>query len=126
MSQPERGGPPQPHPQGVPMVNPSPLDHLTTVTGAQFPVVEEAPDGNGERRLVLKEHVVVFHSTPAGTAVLVLQLDKAEKIAMDIYGAVRRMRSNIVLPEGTTSIQEIVREAMEKHLKEQEQEENDA
>jgi hypothetical protein len=101
------------------MVNPAPLNHLTTVTGAQFPVIQEAPEGDGERRLVLEEHVVVFHSTPAGTAVLVLTLDKAEKIALDIYGAARKMRSNIVLPEGTgQSLREMTREMMEKHLRE--------
>jgi hypothetical protein len=98
------------------------MSHKTTVTGAQFSVIEEGEDG--ESRQVLKEHVVIFHSTAAGTAVAVWALDTAEKIALDIYAAVRKMRSNIVIPGDGSNLREIVREAMEKHLKEQE--ENDA
>jgi len=95
MSQPERGGMPTPHPQGVPMVNPQPLQFQTTITGAQFPVVEK---GDDENKLVLKEHVVLFHSTPAGTAIMVWDIPAAEKIAKDVYAACHRMKSNIILP----------------------------
>ena len=110
---------PTPHPQGVPLVNPAPLDHKTTVTGAQFPVMDPG-DGSGEPKLVLKEHVVVFHSTPAGTATMVWELDVAEKIALDVYGAVRRMRSNIVLPGDGSNLREISRDMMNKALDEKE------
>ena len=120
--QPERGGMPTPHPQGVPLVNPAPLDHKTTVTGAQFPVVEEV---NGEQKTVLKEHVVVFNSTPGGTAYMVWAIDVAEKIALDIYGAVRSMRSNIVLPGDGSNLRQISRDMMNKALDEKEKDATD-
>ena len=118
MSQPERGGMPTPHPQGVPLMNPTPLDHKTTVTGAQFPVVEEGEDK--KNRLVLKEHVVIFHSTPGGTNYLVLELAVAEKIALDIYSAVKRMRTNIIVPGDGSHLRDVARDEMEKKLGEEE------
>lgn len=121
--QPERGGMPTPHPQGVPMVNPQPLPFQTTVTGAQAPIVEQGEDG--EDKTVLKEFVVLFHSTPAGTMIAMWDLDAAEKIALDLYGAVKKLRSNIVLPDGSQSLQQIVREAMEKELRTKETEDDD-
>ena len=113
--QPE-GGMSQQQPQGIPMVQPMPVEHKTTVTGAQFPVVEEGEDGTP--RTVMKSFVLVFHSTPSGTAVMVWDLDAAEKIALDIYGGARTMRSNIVLPSNGSSLQDIARAAMEKALRE--------
>lgn len=118
MSQPERGGMPTPHPQGIPMVNPSPLNFQTTVTGGQFPVVEQGEDG--QPRTVLKEHIIIFHSTPAGTMVAIWDLAAAEKIALDIYNGVRKMRANIVIPGDGSNLREIARDAMDKALEERE------
>lgn len=121
MSQPERGGMPTPHPQGVPMVNPQPLDHMTTVTGAQFPVLVR---GENENKMVLKEHVVIFHSTPAGTAILVWDLDKAEKIAKDVYAACHKMKTNIILPDGQ-SARGMAEKALEEYAKSLDDKEQD-
>lgn len=116
--QPEQGGMPTPHPQGIPMVNPTPLDHKTTVTGAQFPVVEQGEDG--QSKMVLKDHIIVFHSTPAGTAVMVWALDVAEKISLDVYAAIRRMKSNLIVPGDGSNLREISRDMMNKALEERE------
>lgn len=114
MQQPnEGGGLPTPPPQGVEMVDPQPLTFRTTVTGAQFPVME--PQENGQPKMTLKEHVVVFHSTPAGMAVMVWDLPAAEKIAKDVYAACHRMKTSLIVPDGT-SARDIAEQALEKHI----------
>lgn len=123
MSQPERGGMPTPHPQGVPMVNPQPLAFQTTVTGAQFPVMTQ--EEGQEPKLLLKEHVVLFHSTPAGTAVMVWDIAAAEKIAKDIYAACHKMKTNIILPDGQ-SARGMAEKALDDYAKSLEDDEDNA
>lgn len=105
-----------PQPQNIPTVPPQPLPFSSAVTVGQFP--HQEPDDEGKPRVTLKDFVLLFHSTPAGTAVCIWDIEKAKKIAVDIYSAANQAQSGIVMPDGSQSLQQMVRESLEKHLRE--------